>query len=265
MTEREILFEALEIDTPEARAAYLQGACGKDVSLRRNGDDLLKEHFSNDSLLAGPALDGERRGIIESPAEEAPAQMIGRYKLLEKIGEGCWVTGHAKWDTGPANIERGTLYPYVGSAGPYGCPADRSFSEDHSGEILDRRRTRRYSMSGSIHCTKWRSEYSFQRTGSVNQPGPSEVFLHLDVNEQSISDGHFKIVNPGEHAAYGSQWISLPADRHSRGCNLSFVDGHAATWKWLAPKKWTSYFQTTSGAEDEKDLRRLQRGIKQQP
>jgi len=88
MTEREIFFEALEMATPEARAAYLQGACGRDVSLRRKVDELLKEHFSNDSLLAGPALDGERPGIAEFPVEEAPAQMIGRYKLLEKIGEG---------------------------------------------------------------------------------------------------------------------------------------------------------------------------------
>src|SRR5258705_245241 len=48
MTEREIFFEALEMNTPEARAAYLQGACGRDVSLRRKVDELLKEHFSND-------------------------------------------------------------------------------------------------------------------------------------------------------------------------------------------------------------------------
>src|SRR5262245_40147962 len=88
MTERDIFFEALEMATPEARAAYLQGACGRDVVLRRKVDELLKEHFSNDSLLSGPALDGERPGIVEFPVEEAPAQMIGRYKLLEKIGEG---------------------------------------------------------------------------------------------------------------------------------------------------------------------------------
>ena len=88
MTEREIFLEALEMATPEARATYLQGACGQDVTLRRKVDELLKEHFSNDSLLSGPALDGARPGIAEVPVEEAPAQMIGRYKLLEKIGEG---------------------------------------------------------------------------------------------------------------------------------------------------------------------------------
>jgi WD40 repeat protein/tRNA A-37 threonylcarbamoyl transferase component Bud32 len=88
VTEREIFLEALEMSTPEARAAYVQGACGGDVTLRRKVEELLKEHFSNDSLLAGSPLDGDRCGILEAPVEEAPAQTIGRYKLLEKIGEG---------------------------------------------------------------------------------------------------------------------------------------------------------------------------------
>ena len=74
--------------TPEARAAYLQGACGPEVTLRRKVEELLKEHFSNDSLLAGPALEGERAAVAEPTADEAPAQIIGRYRLLEKIGEG---------------------------------------------------------------------------------------------------------------------------------------------------------------------------------
>jgi eukaryotic-like serine/threonine-protein kinase len=88
LNEREIFFETLEMPTPEARAAYLQAACGGDVVLRRKVDELLKEHFSNDSLLAGSALEVDRPGIIESPVKEAPAEIIGRYKLLEKIGEG---------------------------------------------------------------------------------------------------------------------------------------------------------------------------------
>ena len=84
MTEREIFLEALEMATPEARAAYLQGACGRDATLRHKVDELLKEHFSNDSLLARPALEGERPAptVLVAPPEEAPAQMLGRYKLL---------------------------------------------------------------------------------------------------------------------------------------------------------------------------------------
>ncbi len=89
MTEREIFLEAIELTTPEARAAYLQGACGRDVTLRRKVEELLKEHFSNDSLVAGPALEGGRPTIkLEVTPEAGPGQIIGRYKLLEKIGEG---------------------------------------------------------------------------------------------------------------------------------------------------------------------------------
>ena len=88
MTEREIFFEAVEIATAEARAAYLQGACGQDVALRRKVEELLKEHFSNDSLLAGPALERGRADTVESALREAPLGVIGRYKLLQKIGEG---------------------------------------------------------------------------------------------------------------------------------------------------------------------------------
>jgi hypothetical protein len=62
--------------------------CGRNVTLRRKVDELLKEHFSNDSLLARPALEGERTAVAESSAEEVQAQTFGRYKLLEKIGEG---------------------------------------------------------------------------------------------------------------------------------------------------------------------------------
>src|SRR5262245_26322196 len=85
MTERDVFLEALEMDTPEARAAYLQDACGRDVALLRKVEELLKEHFANDSLLSGPAVEG---GRSEVESQQASAQMIGRYKLLEKIGEG---------------------------------------------------------------------------------------------------------------------------------------------------------------------------------
>jgi len=87
VTEREIFLAALEMGTPEERAVYLEEACGRDVTFRRKVEELLKEHFSNDSLLAGSALEGARIAA-ESSVAETPAQLLGHYKLLEKIGEG---------------------------------------------------------------------------------------------------------------------------------------------------------------------------------
>jgi len=88
MTEREIFLEAMEIPTPKARAAYLQRACGLDARLRQNVDALLKEHFSDDDLLTRPAAELNRAGFVEFPLYDPPSKTVGRYKLLEKIGEG---------------------------------------------------------------------------------------------------------------------------------------------------------------------------------
>ncbi len=88
MTEREIFFEAIEITSADARAAYLQGACGKDVTLRRKVEELLKEHFASDSLLSKPAVDGAPTVLGDTQITEGPGAQIGRYKLLQKLGEG---------------------------------------------------------------------------------------------------------------------------------------------------------------------------------
>jgi serine/threonine protein kinase len=85
VTEREIFLEAVEMSTPEARAAYLERASAGDVVLRRKVEELLKEHFANDRLLSGPAVEN---GRSEGEPKEARMPMLGRYKLLEKIGEG---------------------------------------------------------------------------------------------------------------------------------------------------------------------------------
>jgi len=65
------------------------GGVRREVTLRRKVEELLQEHFSNDSLLAGPALEAAQdAGTLDPAPAEAPAQMLGRYKLLVRIGEG---------------------------------------------------------------------------------------------------------------------------------------------------------------------------------
>src|SRR5262245_7680434 len=88
MTEREIFLEALELPNADARSAYLLGACGKDFTLRRKVELLLQEHFASDSLLAKPAVDGPPTVMSATPVIEGPGSLIGRYKLLQKLGEG---------------------------------------------------------------------------------------------------------------------------------------------------------------------------------
>ena len=82
-----IFAEALEKDSAKERQAYLGQACGEDTDLRAEIEELLESHEQAGDFLQAPALDAEV--TPPDPAlTEGPGTIIGRYKLLEKIGEG---------------------------------------------------------------------------------------------------------------------------------------------------------------------------------
>ncbi|MFN0125072.1 MAG: serine/threonine-protein kinase [Verrucomicrobiales bacterium] len=87
----EILFD-LAVQKPAAaeRAAFLDHACRDNPALRAALDELLESHFGAAGFLPHPAPDEEMLPATKtgSAPSEGPAQMLGRYKLLEKIGEG---------------------------------------------------------------------------------------------------------------------------------------------------------------------------------
>ena len=75
--------------TPDERAAFLEGACRGYPALRAQLDALLEAHFGAAGFLPGSPASGPLPVAARSvPAEEGQARMIGRYKLLEQIGEG---------------------------------------------------------------------------------------------------------------------------------------------------------------------------------
>ena len=83
----ETLFEqALKCRAAEERAAFLDDACAGKPELRRRIELLLEAHDQSGEFLE-PALD-QPTIRLEVPAEEGPGTVIGRYKLLQKIGEG---------------------------------------------------------------------------------------------------------------------------------------------------------------------------------
>ncbi len=86
-TEKEIFFEALDKNTPQERAAFLDGACGRDPLLRRRVEGLLANHFERHSFMEQAAAELPTV-FAQAPLSEGPGSTIGRYKLLEKLGEG---------------------------------------------------------------------------------------------------------------------------------------------------------------------------------
>jgi len=73
---------------PEQRAAYLDKACGGDAALRRRIEDLLSAHAASE-FLERPAVPVAVPTMhISPPLSERAGDRIGRYKLLQQIGEG---------------------------------------------------------------------------------------------------------------------------------------------------------------------------------
>jgi len=98
-SEQEIFLAALEISDGLKRAEYLNSACGGDLRLRQGVEQLLKEEETAGDFLKTPAIAVPRTppnstgaGPHGTPMVEAPAEQlgekIGRYKLLQNIGEG---------------------------------------------------------------------------------------------------------------------------------------------------------------------------------
>jgi eukaryotic-like serine/threonine-protein kinase len=85
----EELFEHALALPPAEREAFLSQHCGDDAALRRAVDELLRAHDEAGAFMGEPvAPPRPEPSAAEATIEEKPGDRIGRYKLLEKIGEG---------------------------------------------------------------------------------------------------------------------------------------------------------------------------------
>ena len=84
----EKVFEsAIKLATPQERAAYVRGACGEDPALRQQVESLIQAHDEVGGFM--PTDPGETVITIpDRPLSEKEGTCIGRYKLLQRIGEG---------------------------------------------------------------------------------------------------------------------------------------------------------------------------------
>ncbi|MFV1966267.1 MAG: protein kinase [Pirellulaceae bacterium] len=88
MKEREVFIEALQKSTGAERSAFLAASCGDDHVLRHAVERLLIEHEKEDGFLLDSPPPGLGSRSDQSPIAEQLGSLIGRYKLLELIGEG---------------------------------------------------------------------------------------------------------------------------------------------------------------------------------
>jgi prepilin-type N-terminal cleavage/methylation domain-containing protein/prepilin-type processing-associated H-X9-DG protein len=139
----------------------------------------------------------------------------------------------------------------IQSANVYRCPADKSTSGPGG---VGGDRTRSYSMSqavGTLDNTganrpenylknfgeppggHWRT-YA-KESQIIGTPGPSDLWVLLDENPDSIDDAGFAFVMPIAGNPASAEWANYPAKTHGNSCCFAFADGHAEIHHWLQP------------------------------
>ncbi|HEU5125154.1 MAG TPA: prepilin-type N-terminal cleavage/methylation domain-containing protein [Verrucomicrobiae bacterium] len=127
-------------------------------------------------------------------------------------------------------IEQGLLYPFIGNADIYKCPSDRK-------QVNGKDTIRSMSMNSWMNSiTSWNDlvHYSgttrlrdFRKQSDITSPAPSDCWVFIDENPNSINDGWFA-TDPNQP----NKWVDIPATYHNDASGISYADGHAEIKKW---------------------------------
>lgn len=169
-----------------------------------------------------------------------------------------WVHGSMADPVGATNvsmIQAGLLYDDVKSLGIYHCPADRTTAHVRSYSMQER--LGYYQDGQPVDVEASQGYAGYPTVYSENQMAvaqPSGTIVFLDENPLTINDGFFALPIGGD------MWGDLPGVWHGRGCNFSFVDGHAEHWRWQDARTVT-LTQNLAVTPNNPDLQRLQAAI----
>ena len=138
-----------------------------------------------------------------------------------------WVNG-PPGDTNVENVIEGLLYPYNQSPAIYVCPAD-DYKRAGTEKVTRVR-------SFSINCQMASDDdvvnpaYTMNHTmADIQNPPPASAMVFVDESTSTLDDGLYCL------QVDQRVWQNDVSDRHNRGGNLSFADGHSEIYRWLEP------------------------------
>jgi prepilin-type processing-associated H-X9-DG protein len=198
----------------------------------------------------------------------APNNSVYAFNLGVPLASGVsWCPGYALYDDTTTNIANGLLFPYNRSTAIYHCPADFSTIKSQDGTVLQQLRNRSYNMSQSVNGFPDYDPFIyanipyFKKLTAIKDPNPHGCIVFLDEHQDTLVDAQYGMPTL---AYWGwGYWWDMPADRHSRGANFSFADGHAERWKWDVAKVPNPGYVTPVANGEWNDYKRVANGLKQ--
>jgi len=192
-------------------------------------------------MLAVNLYAGDNREEFPMVTHGGSAQSGAIINEASSGSERPWVMGWLTWDTSPHNTNRvyltdsryAVLAKYsANSAKIYKCPADTLVNPNQKRKGWSER-VRSISANGAIGKGNKSAgdgllscEKLFIKMTDVDRPSPSELWMFLDENPDSINDGAFF------NSQTERRWIDMPANYHNGAGGLSFVDGHSEIKSW---------------------------------
>ncbi len=169
-------------------------------------------------------------------------------------GQNSWIPGANDVNSLPGAtnvnaIKKGILYPYNEAPGIYVCPAD-----DFKLNGRPMKRVRSFSMNGQMNSDVpgVNARYPiYKKHGDIAFPSPSQALVFIDESTLTLEDTYFAI------QVDAKIWQNDPSDRHSRGANLSFADGHAEIYKWVEPQTGKHTWNAPAKTPLDRDFERL--------
>ena len=176
-------------------------------------------------------------------ASDDPGDFSVNWQVLDPY---AWTLTHmdfdpnnqGNWDINYDMVHR-PLWPYTAqNAAIYKCPADRSYL---TVDGVPRPRVRSMSMNlyvggfdGTDGGWPWADGYRiYTKLSEIDFP--TQIFVFLDMREDSVNWGNFMTCMEGYRPTDPSQYYfdgDYPRMYHHRACGFSFADGHSEIRHW---------------------------------
>ena len=125
-----------------------------------------------------------------------------------------------------------SLNVYLGTAGTYKCPSDRSKTSVNGAPPQPRPRSFAMNLTlGTLWAQTPGTFRALKRSDFAGGPR-SEYAVFIDTHADSLTECIFR----QSRNLASTAWYSRPASRHNRKGSLSFHDGHVELRKWTTPE-----------------------------